>query len=131
MVRLKNELNEYLIIGWDINSSNLCIYNYFNFSRLENIYACGTLINIFLLSLKGFKFLSLLNFTHPSDCLIFQLCVSSFFFHSLRIIGKKSFDISVSTIYIFAYLIFSVCYFLFFLRAKMQMFVFSLTPYIS
>lgn len=61
MVRLKNELNEYLIIGWDINSSNLCIYNYFNFSRLENIYACGTLINIFLLSLKGFKFFSLLN----------------------------------------------------------------------
>lgn len=91
MVRLKNELNEYLIIGWDINSSNLCIYNYFNFSRLENIYACGMLINIFLLSHKGFKFLSLLNFTHPSDCLIFQLCVSSFFFSFSSYYWKKEF----------------------------------------
>lgn len=57
MIRLKNELNKYLIIEWDINSSNLCIYNYFNFSRLKNIYY-GTLINIFLLSLKGFNCLS-------------------------------------------------------------------------
>lgn len=57
MIRLKNELNKYLIIEWDINSFNLCIYNYFNFSRLKNIYY-GTLINIFLLSLKGFNFLS-------------------------------------------------------------------------
>lgn len=131
MVRLKNELNEYLIIGWDINSSNLCIYNYFNFSRLENIYACGTLINIFLLSLKGFKFFSLLNFTHPSDCLIFQLCVSSFFFSFSSYYWKKeSIFLFLRSIFL---LILSFLYviFCFFFALKCKCSFFFLTPYIS
>lgn len=131
MVRLKNELNEYLIIGWDINSSNLCIYNYFNFSRLENIYACGTLINIFLLSLKGFKFFSLLNFTHPSDCLIFQLCVSSFFFILFVLLEKRvSIFLFLRSIFL---LILSFLYviFCFFFALKCKCSFFFLTPYIS
>lgn len=91
MVRLKNELNEYLIIGWDINSSNLCIYNYFNFSRLENIYACGTLINIFLLSLKGFKFFFFIKLHASFRLFDFSIMCFFFFFSFSSYYWKKEF----------------------------------------
>lgn len=120
MIRLKK--NEWIFNYRIVNSSNLCIISIFQGWKISMDWKDGTfffyLYIIISVTHRIVKFLSLLNFTYLDY--VFPLFLSL----SLRIIGKTSFDIPVSTIYIFAYLIFSKCYFLFFLRAKMQMFVF-------
>lgn len=121
MIRLR-KMNDYLITGWDINSSNLCIISIFRGWKISMDWKDGTfffyLYIIIPVTHQIVKFLSLLNFAYP-DCLIFRLCFL-FFSLSLFVLLEKRVSIFLFLRSIF---LLSKCYFLFFLRAKMQMFL--------